>query len=279
MKRIKTGKVIWGIVGALLILIISQIAAQVLASLFASAYVPTLICNIAAGILYVVFAYFLLKIFAKRSLKVPMEELGIPKLKIETKWVLIAFALPTFLIGIYLLFPGTLQKGNMDLSEAVSILCAGIFFTGIGAGIVEEMVFRGVIMNLLDKRFGRKAAILVPSLLFGLVHIIGMGFDVFSCLQVVVAGTFVGIMFSLIALEKHSIWNSAVVHAVWNSMIVGGFLHIGEAIDEYSVFTYVLQTKSFVVTGGEFGIESSVIAILGYAVVAVLAGWSMKKRQ
>lgn len=42
--------------------------------------------------------------------------------------------------------------------------------------------------------------------------------------------------------------------------------------------TYVLSSKSFVLTGGEFGIESSVIALLGYIAVVVIAGYMNKKK-
>ena len=56
-------------------------------------------------------------------------------------------------------------------------------FTGIAAGFVEEMVFRGVILNLLRKKWNRKVAVIVPSVLFGMVHILGMDFSIGSCLQ------------------------------------------------------------------------------------------------
>lgn len=42
--------------------------------------------------------------------------------------------------------------------------------------------------------------------------------------------------------------------------------------------TYVLDTKSFVFTGGEFGIESSVIALTGYVAVALIAICMIKKK-
>ncbi len=168
-------------------------------------------------------------------------------------------------------------KAALGRMEAASVICAGIFFTGIAAGIVEEMVFRGFIMSLLDSKIGRTAAVLVPSLLFGLLHIIGMDFSPLSCLQVLLAGTFVGVMFSLITLEQHSVWNSAVVHGMWNIIILGGVLSIGVEMNEHSAFSYILKTKSFVVTGGEFGIESSVIAIAGYMVVALTAYMWMRK--
>ena len=91
------------------------------------------------------------------------------------------------------------------------------------------------------------------------------------CLLVIIAGTMVGVMFSMIAIESGSIWNSGIVHAIWNVMIIGGGLSIGEKMDEYSVMTYVLNSKSFAITGGEFGIESSVISLIGYIVVVGIA--------
>lgn len=83
----------------------------------------------------------------------------------------------------------------------------------------------------------------------------------------------VGVMFSLIALEGHSVWNSAIVHGVWNMIIIGGGLTIGTEVNGYSVSSYVLETRSFWLTGGEFGIESSVVAIIGYIVVSLAAAW------
>ena len=35
--------------------------------------------------------------------------------------------------------------------------------------------------------------------------------------------------------------------------------------------TYVLDSKDFVFTGGEFGIESSIIALLGYVIVTLVS--------
>ena len=90
------------------------------------------------------------------------------------------------------------------------------------------MVFRGVILNVLKKKWNIQAAVIVPSILFGFVHILGMNFSVGSCLLVILAGTMVGVMFSLIAIESGSVWNSGVVHAVWNIVIIGGGLAIGE---------------------------------------------------
>lgn len=72
---------------------------------------------------------------------------------------------------------------------------------------------------------------------------IGGSFDVMSMLQLLVSGSLVGILFSLIAIESGSIWNSALVHGIWNMVMAGGILHIGKAIDSQALYNWVLNTE------------------------------------
>ena len=275
---INTRKAIGGSFLAIVILVIAQIFAQLVASLFVLIKVSTGICNILAGIIYVVLAYVLLKLFAEKIYKIKMENIGMSKFSIQTKWIIAAILLPVIVKAIYIfLFSGEYIFSGMNNNEIFSTLSAGIVFTGIAAGFVEEMVFRGLILNLLKSRWNTLVAVLVPSVLFGFVHILGMNFSIGSCLLVLLAGTMVGIMFSMIAIESGSVWNSGIVHAIWNIVIIGGGLSINQTADEYSVMTYVLKSKSFAFTGGEFGIESSVVSLLGYIVVTLIAVYMMKR--
>ena len=267
-----SGKAIGGSLGAIIILVIAQILAQLAASLFILIKVPEGICNILAGIIYVGLTFILLKLFAEKLLTKKTEELGMPGFSIKTVWILTAILLPAIVKAIYLfLFSGEYVSSGLNNGQIFSTLSAGIAFTGIAAGFVEEMVFRGVILNLIKSRWNIKAAVLVPSVLFGFVHIIGMDFSIISCLMVLIAGTMVGIMFSMIEIESGSVWNSGIVHAIWNIIIIGGGLSVNQSADEYSVMTYVLDSKSFILTGGEFGIEASIISLLGYIVVTLIA--------
>lgn len=266
---------------ALIVLIAAQVLAQLLACLFAQLGVPTWVCNILAGFLYALLAFDLLKIIMEKIFKLSLPDLGMPKMTLQGKWVAVAVLLPMGVKAIYLfLIPGKLVPSGMNREEILQTLSAGIFFTGMAAGFVEEMVFRGVILNATRRAWGTKMAVVFPSMLFGLVHILGWEFSLGNCLLVVLAGTMVGVMFSLIALESGSVWNGAVVHALWNVVIIGGGLAIGERADEYSVMTYVLSTKGFAITGGEFGVESSVISLAGYLLVALIAlVWIWQKKE
>ena len=277
---ISSKKAIGGSIAAILVLLVSQVVAQLLASVLVIIKIPTGICNIVAGVLYFVFTYFLLKVLMSKILKLNMADYGFAKIGLKFKWCLIAIVLPLIVTGVYLLFfQGKFVPSDMNGNQMFTTLSAGIAFTGIAAGFVEEMVFRGVILNLLKVRWNIWIAVIVPSVLFGLVHVIGMDFSLGSCLLVILAGTMVGIMFSLIEIESGSVWNNGLVHAIWNIVIIGGGLSIGEEADSYSVMSYVLDSKAFAITGGEFGIESSVMALIAYIVVAVFAFVMIKKKR
>jgi membrane protease YdiL (CAAX protease family) len=270
-----TRKTIGGALGAIIVLLVAQLLAQLVASLFVLVKIPEGICNIIAGIIYVGLAFVLIELFSKRLLKIKTENLGMPKFSIRAKWIIVGVLLPVTVKAVYLFFfSGKYVSSGMNSNQIFSILSAGIAFTGIAAGFVEEMVFRGVILNLLKEKWNIKVAVLTPSVLFGLVHIIGMDFSIVSNLLVLI----VGIMFSMVAIESGSVWNSGIVHSLWNILIIGGGLSISEKADEYSVMTYVLDSKDFVFTGGEFGIESSIIALLGYVIVTLAAICMIKKK-
>ena len=277
-NKMSTKIVIIGSFIAIVILTVAQVIAGLIASGFSLVKLPEGICNIIAGVLYIGLAYLFLQSLIKKVFKNAPKEFGIHSFHIKGRWLIVAVLLPLVVKMIYLLaFEGEYISSGMNNSEIFSTLSAGIVFTGIAAGFVEEMVFRGIILNLLKSRWNTLVAVLVPSVLFGFVHILGMNFSIGSCLLVLLAGTMVGIMFSMIALESGSVWNSGIVHAIWNIVIIGGGLSINQTADEYSVMTYVLKSKSFAFTGGEFGIESSVVSLLGYIVVTLIAIYMMKR--
>lgn len=185
-----TKKVIGGSVAAIVILIIAQLAAQLAASALNLIKIPDGICNIIAGIFYVGLTYVIFKIYIEKVIRLPISDFGMPVFHIKRKWILIAILLPLLVKGSYLLFfQGAYVSSHMNGKQIFRTLSAGIMFTGIAAGFVEEMVFRGVILNFIKKRWNRKVAVIVPSVLFGMVHILGMDFSIGSCLQVLVAGT------------------------------------------------------------------------------------------
>ena len=267
-------------VTAIVILILSQIVSELVAGLFLFAGVPTGVCNALAGVLYLAIALIIVKVFYEKVMHLETADFGITKFSLNWKWIMAALLLPVAVMAVYLLFiPGEYVAAEMSFGQKLGTVLTGIFFTGIGSGFVEEIVFRGVIFRSLEKAWNSKVGVIVPSVLFGVVHIIGMDFSLGSCLLVILAGTAVGVMFSLITIESGSVWNNGLAHALWNIIVIGGVLTVGAQADENSIMSYVLNTKSFAITGGEFGIESSVIALIGYIIVSVAAVLTIRKKK
>ena len=153
---------------------------------------------------------------------------------------------------------------------------AGLFF-GAGTGIVEEAVFRGVLMTAVERRWNKTAAVLGPSLAFALLHVLGRELSFAGILQLLAAGTAVGVLFSLVAYESGTVWCGAAMHAVWNMVMIGGVLHIGPEPDGYALLNYVLDSASPLVTGGDFGVEASLPSIAVYLGFSALALVRLKR--
>lgn len=261
---------------SLAVLVLAQTAAAALGSgVLLTTHLPAL-GNAAAGVLYPVLAMAGFWALCRFGLREPLSAWRIGPVRLEPVWCVTAVLMPALVCGVYLLLPGRWAEaaGRMDTA---SILAVGVLYVGVGTGIVEEAVFRGFIMTALERRWNRWAAVLLPSVLFGALHIIGSELDLLSMVQLVLAGTMVGVLFSLVALESGSIWNGALIHGVWNAALLA-LVHIGPEPDPGSLFSYLPETKNFLLTGGDFGVEASVISIAAYALFAALALVLLRKR-
>lgn len=268
------------LVMAIVILLVSQILSSIPALLLQMAGIPSIIGIVLNGILYISLTLVFVKLFFGKVMHLDVSELGISRFSIKPKWLLTGFLLPMAVMSVYLfLLPGEYVSSGMSRGEIVETLGIGIFCTGFGAGFVEEIVFRGVIFGSLRKAINTKAGVILPSVLFGIVHILGMDFSIGSCLLVILAGTAAGIMFSVITIESRSVWSNALVHSLWNIIVIGGAVTVALQPSKSSVMTYIPVNKSFLVTGGDFGIESSAISLVAYIVVIVVAFMMMKKKE
>lgn len=279
-KKISVGKLVVVALCALLLLVVSQNLAFNIGLLLTKAGLSAMIGNIMIAMLYVGFTYLGIQLLYKKFLHLDVSFLRMPDMRkkniFRAVWGVTAVFMPILAVFGFLFLGGDWYRANIEPEQMKALITGTIFFYGFAAGAVEEMIFRGVIMGMLEQRIGRVKAVLLPSVLFAVVHMVGGSFDVMSMLQLLVSGSLVGILFSLIAIESGNIWNSALVHGIWNMVMAGGILHIGKAIDSQVLYNWVLNTDETLWTGGEFGAEASLIAITVYLLVIGLALWRMQ---
>lgn len=214
-----------------------------------------------------IFTYLLFWLYTIKILRFKMENFRIT-LSIK-KWAfLYAVILPFFVIICYLIIGNStmtaLNTGEIIAAVSYSAIAA------LKAGVLEEMLFRGYILKLLELKWGKVVAVLLPSFLFSLMYIPSMDeFSVAGISLLVISGTLVGIMFSLITYKGNSISNSSLLHAVWNFVFVTDMIHITTAQGIYGepIFSIIIPSDHVLVTGAGFGVEASIIAITGYLFV------------
>lgn len=258
-----------------MILAAAQLGAQLLASLPLMVGAPVWLGNVLAGVLYAALGVAGLLLLCGKGLRVTPEECRLAPVRLRPVWAASAVLMPALAAGALLCQPGHWQAGSAE--DAAAVAAGAVFFFGAGTGIVEEAVFRGVLMTAVERRWNKTAAVLGPSLAFALLHVLGRELSFAGILQLLAAGTAVGVLFSLVAYESGTVWCGAAMHAVWNMVMIGGVLHIGPEPDGYALLNYVLDSASPLVTGGDFGVEASLPSIAVYLGFSALALVRLKR--
>ena len=190
---------------ALVILAAAQLGAQLLASLPLMVGAPVWLGNVLAGVLYAALGVAGLLLLCGKGLRVTPEECRLAPVRLRPVWAASAVLMPALAAGALLCQPGHWQAGSAEDAAAVAA-GAVFFFFGAGTGIVEEAVFRGVLMTAVERRWNKTAAVLGPSLAFALLHVLGRELSFAGILQLLAAGTAVGVLFSLVAYESGTVW-------------------------------------------------------------------------
>lgn len=238
---------------------------------------PIEIRNILMGILYISFVIFGLLIICKGLLKINFKDCRILPIKIKALWIVFAFIMPLLVSGILLCFPGEWLNIEFSTANVITTLSFTLVFFGIAAPIVEEMIFRGMMLTVFEKKWNREIAIFLSSLLFGVGHIIGQKMGLRDFLIMTLAAGLIGATLSLVTFITESIWSSVVIHMVWNIIIMGQIISIGGVRPLYSRYNYIFNSDSVLLTGGAFGIEASLPSII-INIIFLITVWRLWKK-
>ena len=226
---------------------------------------PDICFFIVYGLLETGLIYAGIRILVEKGLKSSMEEFRIKKFYIKPVWILTAAGLPLCVcIAAILFLEGDFSLHELTGYQMMKTLVKSVFVIGIGTAVAEEFVFRGVVMTAVEKRWNVFTAVLLPSLSFGVLHIVGAGFSFWDSVVVVIAGSVVGIYFSVLTYMSGTIWFSVTAHAFWN--VITTLISISEQPSDNALMSFRLKSNDLYSTGGMFGIDASILSILMYLV-------------
>ena len=131
------------------------------------------------------------------------------------------------------------------------------------AAFFEELFIRGYVFAVLRRAAGWKLALIVTSVVFGLLHAWNPIPDAESILAVIVAGFFLGAIF----LATRSLYAAGAAHFAWN-WVMSGALHIAvSGVPSRDPDYRVVETGPDWLTGGPWGPEGGLMAVAAMFVV------------
>jgi len=129
----------------------------------------------------------------------------------------------------------------------------------LSSSVYEELLFRGVLFGSVEHWFGSWAALVVSSLVFGLTHLMNPQGTIEGALFIAVEA---GILLAAAYMLTRRLWLSIGFHMAWNytqSAIFSGIVS-GNAAQQ-GLIRSTINGPDWL-TGGAFGVESSVLALL-----------------
>jgi membrane protease YdiL (CAAX protease family) len=138
-------------------------------------------------------------------------------------------SIPLFGVGLIIIAP--ILTGNWGISGSQAQIVFAI--TSLAVGVREEILYRGVLQNLLEDRFGWILAIIISNIIFTLYHYGAWEFTTSKVIELFFVGCFVGLLYRgtgslIVAIVFHTIYDAVWCftpylgipwHWVWGSFI------------------------------------------------------------
>ncbi|TDD93003.1 CPBP family intramembrane metalloprotease [Actinomadura darangshiensis] len=145
-----------------------------------------------------------------------------------------------------------------------------------GVSVVEELTFRGALFRVLEEKAGTWGALAVSGLAFGGLHLVNEDATLWGALAIAIEA---GLMFGAVYAATRSLWLPIGLHLGWNMAEQGIF---GTSVSGSGTGSGGLLDASVTgpqaLTGGDFGPEASIFAILVCLVPTVLFLRAAKRR-
>ncbi|MCX7522686.1 CPBP family intramembrane metalloprotease [Microbacterium sp. STN6] len=262
LRRVLAHPLVWMLIGIVAIVAVDAVCTGV-GSLFG--WLGTILGALLGGALAIVLYRLVMRRLAGR----PTPELTLeprPAARgallgaaIGAGFVVVSVALVALLGGY------TVAWHPVDAARTVALVVA----VNIGAAVVEELVFRGLALQAIERlgggrRLGQVLAVAITAAFFGGAHLLNPGATLWSGFAIAVeAGLLTGAAF----LWKRNLWLVIGLHAAWN--ILEGLLGIAVSGHRDPGLFVTTAHGPAILSGGTFGLEASIVPVLVGIAIAV----------
>ena len=187
-----------------------------------------------------------------------------------------AVSVVNFLATIVCLFLcGCYRIVNVEFDVASQLSWLSLFLL---VGVVEEVIFRGILFRLIADKWNIAVGLTTSSLLFGLAHLGNPGATLWAALAIALAS---GWLFGMAYAYHQTIWVPIGMHWAWNYLEGGvfGCAVSGTPLDYRPLITPKISGTDLL-SGGAFGPEASIICVaIGIGITIAYTVLYIKKKK
>jgi membrane protease YdiL (CAAX protease family) len=136
----------------------------------------------------------------------------------------------------------------------------------IASAVGEELTFRGGIFRVLEDSFGTTIAVIVSAAVFGLMHALNPGATAVSTAAIAIEA---GVLLGMAYVATRNLWLPIGLHFGWN-FTEGGIFGAAVSGRDYNGLIHVSLSGPDWLTGGKFGPEASIVAVLVSVVLSAI---------
>ncbi|MFI6963934.1 lysostaphin resistance A-like protein [Streptomyces sp. NPDC050255] len=143
------------------------------------------------------------------------------------------------------------------------------------AATTEELLFRGILFRIIEERTGTWISLMATGALFGLMHLLNPNASLWGAIAIAVEA---GGMLAAAYAATRSLWLPIGVHFGWNFAASGIFSTEVSGNDTPQGLLDSVTSGSKLLTGGDFGPEGSVYAVLFGVLLTAVFMWVAHRR-
>ncbi len=155
--------------------------------------------------------------------------------------------------------------GVNQLAVVVPVLA-----TAVSAGVIEELLFRGIFFRIVEERWGTWLALSITALFFGLAHLFNPNATFVAGIAIALEA---GVLLGAAYIFTRRLWLAIGIHFAWN-FVQGGIFGVAVSGNEVQGLLQSTLTGPDILSGGQFGAEASIIAVI----VCLTAGLILLKQ-
>jgi membrane protease YdiL (CAAX protease family) len=143
------------------------------------------------------------------------------------------------------------------------------------AAVTEELLFRGVLFRIVEERTGTWIALVLSGVVFGAMHLANPAATVWGATAIAIQA---GFMLAACYAATRTLWVPIGLHFAWNFAAGGIFSVVVSGNGEPKGLVEASTSGPVALSGGDFGPEGSLYAVLAGAVLTVVFLWLARRR-